>query len=126
MKKILIISSFILVLFLTSIIGYKVVSANTKINEVEDIITYQDKLEDYLTYYNYTFDNPNIIIDPYGISPLTAMILFETETEEEVYIKIIGKDKNSTYENTFEKSKVNYIPIFGLYPDYNNETKNGR
>ena len=105
MKKILIISSFILVLFLTSIIGYKVVSANTKINEVEDIITYQDKLEDYLTYYNYTFDNPNIIIDPYGISPLTAMILFETETEEEVYIKIIGKDKNSTYENTFEYKK---------------------
>ena len=121
MKKILIISSFILVLFLTSIIGYKVVSANTKINEVEDIITYQDKLEDYLTYYNYTFDNPNIIIDPYGISPLTAMILFETETEEEVYIKITDKDKNSTYENTFEKSKVHYIPIFGLYPDYNNE-----
>ena len=121
MKKILIISSFILVLFLTSIIGYKVVSANTKINEVEDIITYQDKLEDYLTYYNYTFDNPNIIIDPYGISPLTAMILFERGTEEEVYIKIPGKDKNSTYENTFEKSKVHYIPIFGLYPDYNNE-----
>ena len=41
MKKTLIISSFILVLIITSTIGYKVVSANTKIDEVDDIITYQ-------------------------------------------------------------------------------------
>ena len=57
MKKLLIISIFILVLILTTTIGYKVVSANTKIDEVEDIIIYQEKKENYLTHYNYTLDN---------------------------------------------------------------------
>lgn len=121
MKKILIISSFILVLIVTSTIGYKVVSANTKIDEVADIITYQEKKENYLTHYNYTLDNPNIILDPYGISPLTALIIFETPEEEEVLITVQGKDKNSTYINAFQKEKVHYIPVFGLYANYDNK-----
>lgn len=121
MKKLLIISIFILVLILTTTIGYKVVSANTKIDEVEDIIIYQEKKENYLTHYNYTLDNPNIVLNPYGNSPLTALIIFETDTEEEVTITIPGKDQNSTYTNTFEQAKVHYIPVLGLYPNYENK-----
>ena len=121
MKKILIISIFILILTLTTTIGYKVVSANTRIDEVEDIIDYQEKKENYLTHYNYTLDNPNIILNPYGNSPLTALIIFETDKEEEVSITIPGKDNNSTYTNTFEKSKVHYIQVLGLYPNYENK-----
>ena len=68
MKKILIISSFFLALMLSSTIGYKVVSANTKITEVKDIITYQESKEDYLTYYNYTLDNGYIkLLLNYGL-----------------------------------------------------------
>lgn len=121
MKKILIISVFILVLTITPTIGYKAVSANTKIEEVEDIITYQEKKENYLTHYNYTLDNPNIVLNPYGNSPLTALIIFETEEEEEVAITITGKDQNSTYINKFTKAKTHYIPVLGLYPNYNNK-----
>lgn len=121
MKKIIIISSLILVVLLSSTIGYKVVSANTKIDEIDDIITIQEKEEDYLTYYNYTLDNPNIILNPYNISPLSAIIIFETKTEEEANIVVKGKDENSTYKNTFQKTKFHYIPVLGLYPDYNNE-----
>ena len=121
MKKILIISSFFLALMLSSTIGYKVVSANTKITEVKDIITYQESKEDYLTYYNYTLDNPNIVLNPYGNSTLTALIIFETPKEEEVKITIQGKDNNSTYSNNFKKSKIHYIPVLGLYPDYDNK-----
>lgn len=106
---------------LSSTIGYKVVSANTKIDEIDDIITIQEKEEDYLTYYNYTLDNPNIILNPYNISPLSAIIIFETKTEEEANIVVKGKDENSTYKNTFQKTKFHYIPVLGLYPDYNNE-----
>ena len=121
MKKILIISSFFLVLIATSTIGYKVVSANTKIDEVDDIVTYQKEKEEYLTPYNYTLDNPNIVLNPYGNSPLTALIIFNTTESESVSITIKGKDANSTYTNNFEKSKEHYIPVFGLYPDYSNE-----
>ena len=121
MKKVLIISSFSIVLLITFVIGYKSVSANTKIKEVDDIITIQEKKEKYLTPYNYTLDEPNIILNPYGNSPLTALIIFETKQEEEVHLTVKGKDNNSTYNNTFTKAKEHYIPVYGLYPNYNNE-----
>lgn len=120
MKKILVISSFFLILIAFSTIGYSIVSANDEINIIKDEIEYQKELDDYLTPYGYTLDNPNLIINPYDISPLTAILLFETEKDEEVTITIPGKDNNSTYINKFEKTNKHYIPIYGLYPDYNN------
>ena len=121
MKKILIISSFFLVLISISTIGYQMVSANEKVDEIKDRITIQQEQESYLTPYGYTLDNPNIVLNPYGISPLTALILFETEKEEEVTITIEGKDSNSTYTNTFKSDTKHYIPVYGLYPNTSNQ-----
>ena len=121
MKKFLIISSFFLVLISISTIGYQMVSANEKVDEIKDQIATQQEQESYLTPYGYTLDNPNIVLDPYGISPLTALILFETEKEEEVTITIEGKDTNSTYTNTFKSDTKHYIPVYGLYPDTTNQ-----
>ena len=121
MKKILIISSFILVLIAISTVGYSLVSANVTVEEVKDLIVSQTNKEKYLTPYGYTLDNPNVILDPYGISPLTALILFETEEELPIKITVEGKEQNSTYTNTFEKSKRHYIPVYGLYPNTKNK-----
>lgn len=117
MKKILIISSFFLILISTSTIGYKIVSANEKIEEIKDPIIKQEEQESYLTPYGYTIDNPNVVLDPYDVSPLTALILFETEKEEAVTIIVEGKDQNSTYKNTFQSTTKHSIPIYGLYPN---------
>lgn len=123
MKKILIISSFILVLIAISTIGYNLVSASVELNEVQDIISIQEQKEVYLTPYGYTLDNPNIILNPYGTSPLTAIIIFETAEDVPVTITIEGKDINSTYTNKFESSKKHYLPIYGLYPNTINHIK---
>ena len=120
MKKI-IIPLFSIIMIIITLSGYKLVSANNKIKEQKDIITYQESKEKYLTHYNYTIDNPNIIINPYNNSPLTALIIFETKTEEEVYLTIAGKDDNSTYKNKFKKSKIHYIPVLGLYASFDNK-----
>lgn len=69
----------------------------------------------------YTLDNPNIILNPYGNSPLTALVLFETEQELDVKVTITGKDKLTTYTHTFSKAKEHYLPIYGLYADSNNK-----
>ena len=69
----------------------------------------------------YTLDNPNIILNPYGNSPLTALVLFETEQELDVKVTIAGKDKLTTYTHTFSKAKEHYLPIYGLYADSNNK-----
>lgn len=120
MKKILIISSFLLVIISISLVGYSIVSANVVVDTKKDIISYQANKEKYINPYGYTFDEPNIIVNPYGISPLTALILFETEEEEEITIKIEGVDDNSTYQNTFKPTKRHYIPVYGLYPNKTN------
>jgi arylsulfate sulfotransferase len=69
----------------------------------------------------YTLDNPNIILNPYGNSPLTALVLFETEQEFDAKVTITGKDKLTTYTHTFSKTKEHYLPIYGLYADSNNK-----
>ena len=117
MKKLLIGSSFFLLLISFSLVGYQMVSAKNRVDEIPDQLVVQEKLEEYLTPYGYTIENPNVILNPYGISPLTAIILFETEQEEEVTITIEGVDDNSTYKNTFEATRKHSIPIYGLYPD---------
>ena len=68
-----------------------------------------------------SINKPNIILDPYKISPLTALVLFKTKTAVKPKVSIIGKDKLSTYSTTFDKSKEHYLSIYGLYPDKENE-----
>ena len=121
MQKVIITLILFIVILSTSIVGYNLVKANKKITEIKDIISYQESKKDYLHPYNYTIDNPNIKINPYGISPLTALITFTTEKEEEVTVTIVGKDNNSTYKNTFKKTSIHYIPIIGLYANYENK-----
>lgn len=121
MKKFLVVASFFMTLISASMIGYKIVSANEKVDEIKDVIVEQSEKETYLTPYGYTLENPNIILNPYGDSPLTAMILFETEEEEPVTIVIEGKDQNSTYTNTFKSTTKHYIPVYGLYPNTENK-----
>ena len=103
-------------------IGYLVVSANTEVTTEENIVDIQNELQKEFKSYGYTIDNPNIILNPYEISPLTALIIFETPKEEKVNITILGKDNNNI-ETSFEKTKIHYIPIYGLYPDYKNKIK---
>lgn len=121
MKKVVIIIICIMAIIFFSTIGYLVVSANTEVEIEENIINIQNELQENFKSYGYTLDNPNIIINPYEISPLTALIIFETDSLEEVSIIVEGKTKETTYTNTFEKSKIHYIPIYGLYPDYTNK-----
>ena len=78
--------------------------------------TEQEELEKEFTSKGYTLDNPNIIVDPYHNSPLTALVIFETEEEVAPKVTIPGEDELTTYTKTFEKNKVHYLPILGLYP----------
>lgn len=121
MRKLLYTLSSILMFSSISMLGYKAVSATTCIEQKKNIIEEQTEKEKYLTPYGYTIDNPNIILNPYGNSPLTALILFETPNDEEITIMI--KEKNGTIKvkNTFKSNTKHYIPVYGLYPDYNNE-----
>ncbi len=119
-KKIIILSSIIIIL-LGVIIFNNINSKTETLKKGGTLIAVQENLEKDFDIDGFTFDNPNIILDPYEISPLTALIIFETEEEVTPKITIKGKDSHTTYEETFEKGTEHYLPVLGLYADTNNE-----
>ena len=69
---------------------------------------------------NYTSEHPYIVVNPYLVNPLTAMILFKTEKEEAVTLTVKGKEAAGDITHTFPKAKEQILPVLGLYPEYDN------
>ena len=116
--------SIVAIIFISIIITLLVLnhisSATKAIKITKSLKTKQQELEQKFTSHNYTLENPNVIVDPYNNSPLTALVIFETKQKEKVKITIEGKDNLTTYTHEFDKEKVHYIPVYGLYADKEN------
>ena len=112
------------ILFLLLCIGVVLEIKNTATEEVDrtvSLIETQIKQEKEFKVEGATIDEPNIYLNPYGISPLTALITFETESAVSPKVTIKGKDNLTTYSHTFESATEHYLPIYGLYADTENE-----
>lgn len=120
MKKMYIfIGIFIIFVVAITIVGSLIVMGGTPVKVEKDILTMQSNKEVYFNVYGYDINNPNIIVNPYGNSPLTALVMFTSNDYSEVSITIRGKyDNDINY--SFAKDKYHLIPIYGLYPDYEN------
>ena len=71
---------------------------------------------------DYNADNIYVKVDPYDASPLSALLLFQTEEAMKVEISVVGKDDESTIKNSFEEYTTDHsIPVLGLYADTDNE-----
>ena len=122
-KKIIIIALLIVVLLvvITLFVLNSLSTNSTKVDTTISLVENQEVLEQNFKSEGYTLDNPNIIVNPYEISPLTALIIFETEEEVAPVVTIVGKDENTTFTHEFSSDTVHYLPIYGLYADYANE-----
>lgn len=121
-KKILLTIFIFIILLVISLIILNRLNTNTKLIETKkSLISLQNEYEKDFSTSNYTIENPNVILDPYKSSPLTALILFETNDNIAPKVTVKGKDKNTTLTHTFNKSKKHYLSIYGLYANYNNE-----
>lgn len=121
-KIITIIISIIVLIILGSIFySYNNLTGKNGIDLTASLVTKQNEIENTIKTNGYTIDNPKVLLDPYDASPLTALILFETEEEVSPKITIEGKDKLTTIETEFAKNTKHYLPIYGLYADYNNK-----
>ena len=66
----------------------------------------------------YTMHDPYVCLDPFGISPLTAIIWFDTEKKTRIDLEIAGRDCYSTIRHSYQEYNQNHrIPVYGLYPD---------
>lgn len=121
-KKILLTIFIFIILLVISLIILNRLNTNTKLIETKkSLISLQNEYEKDFSTSNYTIENPNVILDPYKSSPLTALILFETNDNVAPKVTVKGKNKNTTLTHTFSKSKKHYLSLYGLYANYNNE-----
>ncbi len=92
--------------------------------KIDHMIELQSRAEEkFLAEYkkgSYTMEKPFVIENPYLIAPLTALILFETESEEMISITVKGKEEAGDFHFTTKKEKHHVIPVYGLSADTEN------
>lgn len=69
-----------------------------------------------------TLDDPFIQVDPYDRSPLSALVIFDTDEDMQVSFVVKGKTADVNFSTTIEEYRDHHeLPIVGLYPDAENE-----
>ena len=121
-KKIVIIVVFIILMLVVGcLLVFNNLSTNSKeVKVVSSLIEKESKLEEDFPTELKDIDNADVIVNPYEISPLTALIIFKTETSVSPKVTIEGEDELTTFTHTFDEGKEHYLPIYGLYPDRDN------
>lgn len=120
-KIVIIIIVIILILAIGCLLVFNSVSTNSEeVELVSSLIEKESKLEEDFPKELKDIDNADVIVNPYDISPLTALIIFKTEMSVSPKVTIEGNDELSTYEYTFDEGTEHYLPIYGLYPDRDN------
>lgn len=119
LKKWLIIGGALL-LIVSAVVIWLIATAKQPIKvqpvKVESsLVEKQLELEEKLTIDDATFGNPKIVVNPYGLSPLTALVMFKTDKPVGVHVKVIGKDALTSFEHTFNETTEHRLPIYGLY-----------
>lgn len=120
-KIVIIVIVIILTLVTLCLLIFNNMSTNSKeVKVVSSLIEKESKLEDDFPTELKDIDNADVIVNPYEISPLTALIIFKTDEAVSPKVTIEGDDELSTYEYTFDEGTEHYLPIYGLYPDRDN------
>lgn len=88
-------------------------------NDLKTQLELQDetdkKIKDIVANGEYTLAEPCVLLNPYNISPLSALIIFNTKNETSIKVSI-----NDEEVTTVKETKDHIIPIYGL----NNNAKN--
>ena len=85
---------------------------------VEDQKEVNRRLDEISKDKRYTFNKPYVELNPYGISPLSAIIIYSDSNKNGVDVYI-----NDVLVTKCEEDTNHIIPIYGLYEDYENVIK---
>ncbi|WP_201307794.1 aryl-sulfate sulfotransferase [Companilactobacillus farciminis] len=72
----------------------------------------------------YTLDDPYIKVNPYKTSPLTALVIFQTDQKAKISYTVEGKTDSTDITNTVNgNSTTHQVPVVGLYANTTNNVK---
>lgn len=120
------IAGLILVLVVAAVAAWLIIKRPVTAQPIKiesSLVEEQLKLEKEFTTEGITLDDPKIIVNPYKVSPLTALVLFETEQPASAHIKVVGKDELTSFEHNFEETTEHRLPIYGLYAGQENQVE---
>lgn len=120
MKKYFFIFCSILLALVILIICYFAISASNSVNIVDNYLNFQSDIDMEIDSYGYSIDNPLVINNPYGINPLSAMVVFQTDDYVSPKVIVKGKNNDDIIYN-YNKAKIHHLPIYCLYANYSNE-----
>lgn len=96
-------------------------AAITSISTMERAVADVDKLIE-AGVGNFTLENPNVMLNPYSLAPLAALVQFETDSPSRVSVTVAGKDEYTDITNDYEQLETSHaVPVYGLYPGQANE-----
>ncbi|WP_228464139.1 aryl-sulfate sulfotransferase N-terminal domain-containing protein [Listeria seeligeri] len=72
-----------------------------------------------------TLEKPYVKLNPYGTSPLTALLLFNTAEKMKITIEVEGENADTTIESEVnsEYTTEHEVAVLGLYADKTNTVK---
>lgn len=127
----LLISSVVIIL--AGGIGYYFYQDKTEASEQDyymmdtDLVDEQTKIEKQLkeSSANSTLENPYIKLNPYGSSPLTALLLFDTDEKMKITVEVEGKNTDTTIQSEVNADYITHhqVAVLGLYADKANKVK---
>lgn len=71
----------------------------------------------------YTWEKPMIAVNPYGLAPLTALVLFWTPQACGVRFTVPGKSRENDVTGTLKPANYHRVPVMGLYADTENAVR---
>lgn len=96
--------------------GNQKVIASLESNSQSEVDTF---IKNDLEENGYSLKEAKVYINPYGNSPLSAIMIFRTDKATTVTVTVKGKhDDDLSFE--FENATDHYIPIYALYENYEN------
>lgn len=109
MNKFKFVGFIFLFILLFCVIGSFFINNGEEIVLNEDIINIQNKINDKINIYGYTFDNMNVIVNPYDMNYNTALIMFETDDEVSINVNV-----NNLYSYSSKVTNRHYIGVYDL------------
>ena len=80
-----------------------------------------EEIEQNYSSFDYSLKEPFILVNPYKIAPLTALIKFPTKQKARITLTIHGKDDSPDITHTFPTFENEHsLPVLGLYANYEN------
>ena len=91
---------------------------------MEELISNEDDIREQWEADTYSAESPLVVVDPYGIAPLGALVMFETDEPMTVSYHVEGETEDTTISNTIDgENTVHELPVLGLYAGVENTVR---